>query len=224
MPRRSPTAARRIRRRSTPATTVAWWFSRRSANRSTTEPQAPVLGSRAPNTTRAIRACMIAPAHIDARLDRHVERGAGEPVVAGRRRRFAQRERSRRAPSDRCAGSAHCRRGRSPGRRARRSRRPEPRRASAPRVRARSLRAIQRSSPASAPRVLRPLLPRRLRAARASAIGIARLRAQCPEVDAGKPVERRLEPLGIGRARVARGRNRRGRAGACRRASRRSST
>jgi len=45
-------------------TTAVWWLMRRSANRSTIEPQAPVLGSRAPNTRRAMRACMIAPAHI----------------------------------------------------------------------------------------------------------------------------------------------------------------
>src|SRR4029077_7154119 len=49
---------------STPRSTVVWWVRRGSANRSITEPQAPVLGSRAPNTRRAIRAWRIAPAHI----------------------------------------------------------------------------------------------------------------------------------------------------------------
>jgi hypothetical protein len=49
---------------STPLVTVAWWLRRSSENRSTTLPQAPVLGSRAPNTTRSMRACWIAPAHI----------------------------------------------------------------------------------------------------------------------------------------------------------------
>ena len=63
-PRRTRPAARRSSPAATPAGHLAWWLSRGSAKRSTTEPQAPVLGSRAPNTSRAMRACMIAPAHI----------------------------------------------------------------------------------------------------------------------------------------------------------------
>ena len=47
-----------------PPCTPVWWFSRVSANRSITEPAAPVLGSAAPNTTRSRRACSIAPAHM----------------------------------------------------------------------------------------------------------------------------------------------------------------
>jgi uncharacterized protein with NRDE domain len=62
--RRRPTAGCRIRPRAHPPDTDVWWLRRASANRSTTLPAAPVFGSRAPNTTRATRACMIAPAHM----------------------------------------------------------------------------------------------------------------------------------------------------------------
>src|SRR5471032_463058 len=49
---------------STPPVTLVWWFRWPMANASTTLPHAPVFGSCAPNTTRAILACMIAPAHM----------------------------------------------------------------------------------------------------------------------------------------------------------------
>src|SRR5690606_37103224 len=49
---------------STPPVTSTRWLWRGSASRSNTLPAAPVLGSAAPNTTRATRACTIAMAHI----------------------------------------------------------------------------------------------------------------------------------------------------------------
>src|SRR5471032_802525 len=49
---------------STPPVTLVWWFRWPMANASSTLPHAPVFGSCAPNTTRAILACMIAPAHM----------------------------------------------------------------------------------------------------------------------------------------------------------------
>ena len=47
-----------------PPLTVAWWLSMGCAKRSITDPHAPVLGSLAPNTRRAMRAFRMAPAHI----------------------------------------------------------------------------------------------------------------------------------------------------------------
>src|SRR5690606_10362821 len=47
-----------------PDSTVTRWFSRSLRTRSKTEPHAPVFGSDAANTSRATRACTIAPAHI----------------------------------------------------------------------------------------------------------------------------------------------------------------
>ena len=73
--RRPRSAARAARQRSsrstwpqasasTPPCTSVWWFSAALANRSITEPAAPVFGSGAPNTTRLKRACISAIAHI----------------------------------------------------------------------------------------------------------------------------------------------------------------
>ena len=44
--------------------TSVWWLSAGCANRSITDPAAPVFGSAAPNTTRLKRACISAIAHI----------------------------------------------------------------------------------------------------------------------------------------------------------------
>ena len=48
----------------TPPEISVWWLSLGSAIKFTTLPQAPVLGSLAPNTSLAIRACWIAPVHM----------------------------------------------------------------------------------------------------------------------------------------------------------------
>jgi len=48
----------------TPPCTVVWWLSAAMANRSSTEPAAPVLGSGAPYTSRRSRACSMAWAHM----------------------------------------------------------------------------------------------------------------------------------------------------------------
>ena len=51
-------------RASTPPRTAGRWLSRRSRTTSHSDPTAPVLGSQAPNTSRAIRASTKAPAQI----------------------------------------------------------------------------------------------------------------------------------------------------------------
>jgi hypothetical protein len=67
MPRRASKKARSSwppSSASTPPCTTVWWLSRAWPNTSSTEPAAPVRGSGAPNTTRARRACSMAPAHM----------------------------------------------------------------------------------------------------------------------------------------------------------------
>ena len=62
--RRTPVRSAAASSARTPGTTSTSWLRRGSAHRLCSEPQAPALGSAAPNTTWSTRAATSAPAHI----------------------------------------------------------------------------------------------------------------------------------------------------------------